>query len=224
MAFGSTPADSNNIPIGCVYVPGVGFKAWQGGTLFTDGSSNDSAPGRMEITASSKATYVASGNVVPVTGATDLVTIIGSATKLVKLMRVIFSGTIVTAAINGSVSLVKRSTADTAGTSTAPTIIPLDSNNAAATAVLAAYTANPTLGNTVGTIWQAKYLYQIAASGNPTVLMIDFSQLGQAGTLRGVAQQLGLNLNAVALASAGAGGSAVVFHSRGKAGPNATHR
>ena len=211
MAFGSTPADSNNIPIGCVYVPGVGFKALQGGTLFTDGSSNDSAPGRMEITASSKATYVASGTVVPVTGATDLVTIIGSATKLVKLMRVIFSGTIVTAAINGSVSLVKRSTADTAGTSTAPTIIPLDSNNAAATAVLAAYTANPTLGTTVGTIWQAKYLYQIAASGNPTVLTIDFSQLGQTGTLRGVAQQLALNLNAVAFASAGSVDYSFVF-------------
>ncbi len=211
MAFGSTPADSNNIPIGCVYVPGVGFKAWQGGTLFTDGSSNDSAPGRMEITASSKATYVASGTVVPVTGATDLVTIIGSATKLVKLMRVIFSGTIVTAAINGSVSLVKRSTADTAGTSTAPTIIPLDSNNAAATAVLAAYTANPTLGTTVGTIWQAKYLYQIAASGSPTVLMIDFNQLGQMGTLRGVAQQLALNLNAVAFASAGSVDYSFVF-------------
>src|SRR5438067_1627281 len=41
-----------------------------------------------------------------------------------------------------------------------------------------------------GTVWQAKYLYVIAASGNPSVLTIDFNQMGQSGTLRGVAQQL----------------------------------
>jgi len=212
MAVGSTPRDSGNIPLGCVLVPGDNTpQALQGGAEFTDAGGNVSAPARMEITPNSKTTYVASGTVVPVTGATDLVTIIGSATKLVKLLRVVFSGTIVTAAINGSVSIVKRSAADTAGTSTAPTIIPLDSNNAAATAVLAAYTANPTLGTAVGTIWQAKYLYVIAASGNPSVLTIDFNQLGQAGTLRGVAQQLALNLNAVAFASAGSVDYSFVF-------------
>jgi len=212
MPVGSTPRDSGNIPLGCVLVPGDSTpQALQGGAEFTDANSNISAPVRAELTPNTKTTYVASGTVVPVTGATDLVTIIGSATKLVKLLRVVFSGTIVTAAINGSVSIVKRSTADTAGTSTAPTIIPLDSNNAAATAVLAAYTANPTLGNTVGTVWQAKYLYPIAASGSPAVLIIDFSQLGQSGTLRGVAQQLALNLNAVAFASAGSVDYSFVF-------------
>jgi hypothetical protein len=212
MAVGSTPRDSGNIPLGCVLVPGdTTPQALQGGAEFTDANSNISAPARMEVTPNTKATYVASGTVVPVTGATDLVTIIGSATKLVKLIRIIFSGTILTTAINGSVSIVKRSTADTAGTSTAPTIIPLDSNNAAATAVLAAYTANPTLGTTVGTIWQSKYLYQPAATGIPTVLTIDFNQMAQTGTLRGVAQQLALNLNAVAFASAGSVDYSFVF-------------
>jgi len=209
---GNSQLDATGIPTGSVKVPGVtALKAIQGGAVFTDAAGDDSAPLRAELTPNTKATYVASGTVVPVTGATDLVTIIGSATKLVKLIRVVFSGTILTAAINGSVSIVKRSTADTLGTSSAPTIIPLDSNNAAATAVLAAYTANPTLGTPVGTIWQAKYLYQIAASGNPTVLVIDFSQLGQSGTLRGVAQQLALNLNAVAFASAGSVDYSFVF-------------
>lgn len=212
MAVGSTPRDSGNIPLGCVLVPGdTTPQALQGGAEYTDSQGNTSAPARMEITSNSKATYVASGTVVPVTGATDLVTIIGSATKLVKLIRVVFSGTIATAAISGSVSIVKRSSADTAGTSTAPTIIPLDSSNAVVTAVLAAYTANPTLGTTVGTIWQAKYLYVIAASGNPAILTIDFNQLGQAGTLRGVTQQLALNLNAVAFASAGSVDYSFVF-------------
>jgi hypothetical protein len=212
LAVGSTPRDSGNIPLGCVLVPGdTTPQALQGGAEFTDANSNISAPARVELTPNTKRTYVASGTVVPVTGATDLVTIIGSATTLVKLLRVVFSGTILTAAINGSVSIVKRSTADTAGTSTRPTIIPLDSGNAAATAVLAAYTANPTLGTTIGTVWQAKYLYPIAASGSPSVLTIDFNQLGQAGTLRGVAQQLALNLNAVAFASAGSVDYSFVF-------------
>ena len=210
---GASQLDVSGIPTGSVKVPGVTLlKAFQGGAVFTDSLGDDSAPIRAEITPNSKTTYVASGTVVPVTGATDLVTIIGSATKLVKLIRVVFSATILTAAINGSVSIVKRSTADTGGTSTAPALIPLDSANAAATAVIAAYTANPTgLGTAVGAIWQAKYLYQIAASGNPTVLTIDFNQLGQAGTLRGVAQQLALNLNAVAFASAGSVDYSFVF-------------
>lgn len=44
MAYPSTPRDANNIPIGCVYVPGVGFVALQGGTsVNTDGNGNQSA-------------------------------------------------------------------------------------------------------------------------------------------------------------------------------------
>jgi len=66
MAFGATPLDSGNIPIGSVYVPGTGFKALQGGTLFTDASSNDSAPARMEIVGGSKATYAYSASAIDV--------------------------------------------------------------------------------------------------------------------------------------------------------------
>jgi hypothetical protein len=212
MAIGNTTRDFGNIPMSCALPVGDATpQPIRGGKEYTDSQSNVSTNVAMTIEDGWKATYVASGTVVPVTGCTDLVTIIGSATRTVKLIRVLFSGTILTTAINGSVSLVKRSTADTAGTSTAPAIIPLDSLNAAATAVLAAYTANPTLGTTVGTIWQAKYLYQPAATGNPTVLTIDFNQLGQAGTLRGVVQQIALNLNAVAFASAGSVDYSFVF-------------
>ena len=49
MAFGSTPRDAQQIPVGSVYVPGVGFVAWQGGTQSTDGSSNTSAPGVIQL-------------------------------------------------------------------------------------------------------------------------------------------------------------------------------
>jgi hypothetical protein len=203
---GASQLDSGGIPTGSLKVPGVTLlKAIQGGAVFTDGLGDDSAPMRSELTNGTKRTYVGAGTVVPVTGATDLITIIGSATTLVKLIRVVFSATILTTAINGSISMVKRSAADTGGTSTAPTLVPLDSGNAGATAVMAAYTANPAaLGTVVGSIWTSKYLYQPAATGNPApVLVIDFNQMGQAGTLRGVAQQIALNLNAVTLASAG---------------------
>src|SRR5258708_20970330 len=117
MAVGSTPRDSGNIPLGCVLVPGdTTPQALQGGAEFTDANSNISAPVRAEITPNSKATYVASGTVVPVTGATDLVTIIGPATRLVKLLPLIFSRTTASVRLNPLVSIVKPSTSATAVT------------------------------------------------------------------------------------------------------------
>jgi hypothetical protein len=94
MAFGSTPADSNNIPIGCVYVPGTGFKALQGASkYFTDASSNDSAPVRVEEVGGSKATYTyAINSLAPPATATDIMVLRGSATKLVKVVRIQVSG------------------------------------------------------------------------------------------------------------------------------------
>src|SRR5437667_9906958 len=118
MAFGSTPADSNNIPIGCVYVPGVGFKALQGGTLFTDSSSNDSAPARMEVVSGSKATYTYAINALALLAShTDLFVLRGSATKTVKVIHFELSGLATTSA--QVIALLKKHTiADTGGTGT----------------------------------------------------------------------------------------------------------
>ena len=134
MAFGATPRDSGSIPLGSVYSPNVGLIALQGGVSQTDGSANQSGAVVATNVDGQKPTYSASGTVVPVTGATDLVTIIGSATRTIKIVRIVFSGTILTTTINGSVSLIKRSAVDTAGTQTAPTMVAHDSGNAAATA------------------------------------------------------------------------------------------
>ena len=100
-----------------------------------------------------KATYCATiTGLVPPAAATDIFTIIGSATKTIRISRIQFSGR-ATAAAACDVSIVKRSTADTGGTpGTVPTIVPLDSTDAAATAVCATYTAVPTLGTAVGAI------------------------------------------------------------------------
>jgi hypothetical protein len=209
MAFGSTPADSNNIPIGCVYVPGVGFKALQGGTLFTDASSNDSAAVRTEDSGGTKATYTYTiSATAPYATPTDWVVIRGSATKLMKIMHVEYSG-VATAATAGNIILVKKHTiANTAGTSTNPAAIKHDSNDGAATGLVLLYTVAPTIDGTAaiwktvrltyglvaaaaGTWAQDRYVYDYAADPYEPLV------------LRGVAQECAFNFNSVAIPAGG---------------------
>ncbi len=206
MAFGSTPADSNNIPAGCVYVPGVGFKVLQGGTLFTDGSSNDSAPLRAEATPGSKATYsyvvtaTAPGYATP----QDWIVLRGSATKTIKVVRIEISGAITTAA-GYIVSLKKHTIANTGGTSTNPTPIKHDSNDGANTGTILLYTVAPTT-DASATIW--KYIRMIlqpplnGAAGTvvTTPFIYDYAQEPyEPMVLRGVAQELAFNLGGIAI-------------------------
>lgn len=147
-----------------------------------------------------KVTYSASSNgLVAAASATDIWTITGSATKTIKITRIVIGGR-ATAVANADIVLVKRSAADTGGTSTAPTAVPYDSLQGAATATLAAYTANPTTGTLVGNLGVYQY-----ALGNLTTgvghdeLTLDFG--GRAGSkpiiLRGAAEQFGINLAGV---------------------------
>ena len=130
--------------------------------------------------------------------ATDVFTITGSATKTIRVTRIQISG-IATTAGAFDVALIKRSTANTAGTSSAPTLVAHDSSSAAATAVVRAYTANPTLGTAVGTLQVRRIVLTTAAAGvaeTPTVI-----ELGLRGEqpifLRGVTEVLAVNLNGV---------------------------
>jgi hypothetical protein len=152
-----------------------------------------------------RATYRASiSALAAVTGCTDLLTITGSATKTIHLLRVEFSGTVATAALYLDVLGIKRSTADTGGTSTAPTIVSFDSADPAATATVLAYTANPTLGTPVGTIRADKVLLPLTGTpALPDRLVWEFgNRPDKAVVLRGIAQVFAINLNAVALANA----------------------
>jgi hypothetical protein len=198
MAFGSQPVDSNNWPIANVYVPGTGFKALQGGTAFTDASSNDSSPVRFELTSPSKATYCSAIYALNmVSGATDVFTLTGSASKLVKVLRVEFSATQITASAAFDARWVKRSTADTAGTTTSTNLYtaPVDSSMAAASATVLAYTANPTLGTQVGAPLISKYLIQLT-SAVPQVIARDFANIpGGPITLRGTSDVFAFNMN-----------------------------
>jgi hypothetical protein len=134
--------------------------------------------------------------------ATDIFTIYGSATTVVRITRVTISATQTTAGTI-SVLLIRRSSANTGGTSTSPAIAPMDSNNAAATATVKAYTVNPTgLGTAVATILSEKlFVAAPATASGGGISIFDFGIRGtQPVVLRGVAQGLVVNLNSTTVA------------------------
>ena len=139
-------------------------------------------------------------NVAPAALATDVFTLTGSATKTIWVYRIILTGTQTTAS-QFTVLLAKRSTANSAGTSTTPTVVPVDSGDAAGTAVMRAYTANPTTGNLVGNISSSKIFIPGAttAAFAPGGLWDFRSDLIKGPVLRGTGEVLAVNLNGVTL-------------------------
>lgn len=133
----------------------------------------------------------------PVATPTDFWQITGSATKIVRVLRISISG-IATSATSVDLQLIKRSTASTGGTPTAPTIAPHDSNDSAATAVVNQFAANPTTGTGVGTVRSQKL--NLGATGAAGVIAWDFTtRNGKGFVLRGVAQSLNLNWGGAAV-------------------------
>lgn len=128
---------------------------------------------------------------------TDIFTLTGSATKTIRVTRIQISATQSTASA-ANIFLVKRSTANTGGTATTLTAVPLDSTNVAATAVARSYTANPTTGTLVGNL-RVNKLFVSAASGSPGTLDWKFGEGTQAIYLRGATEVLSVNLNAATL-------------------------
>lgn len=137
------------------------------------------------------------GLAIPQTGAMDAVCLIGSSSKVVRVKRLSISGVDATAQ-TVAVTMVKRSTANSGGTSTAPTIGALDSINPAATAVVKAYTAAPTPGTAVATLRaQSLALSAAATAVSPAVTWsFDPSDMGQEIVLRGAAESVCLNFPA----------------------------
>lgn len=83
---------------------------------------------------------------------TDWITIVGSATKTTTISRLSVCGIDASTAAVMYVAVIKRSTADAAGTSTPVTAVNLSGTPTSATASVNIYTANPTLGTAVGTL------------------------------------------------------------------------
>lgn len=159
---------------------------------------------------SKKKTYRAS-TIVPLVAAVTVnvpfFNIIGSATSTVVVKRIRVSGMTLTAVGYFAINAEKLSTASSGGTSTTLPSVVLDSNDAAAAAVVKAYTVAPTKGNLVGTIasWRALWQATVAAAAGVTVEHVfDFGDTYETKGvyLRGVAQELAL-VFPVVLASAG---------------------
>ncbi len=152
-------------------------------------------------TMGAKRTYRASTIIPLVTAVTvnrTIWNIIGSATTTVTVKRIRISGVSIATAVNYLVfNLVKYSTATSGGTSTTLVAVPIDSNSAAATAVVKAYTAVATDGALIGTLCSAKVLCPITATAAALQfgedIFFDFTANGQNGiVLRGTAQELAL--------------------------------
>lgn len=135
-----------------------------------------------------------SGNITVVASATDIFTISGNASNTVLVTKVRVSAT-QTAAGDVDIALIKRSSADTAGTSSNPTAVPHDSGDTVVS-VITAYTANPTLGGTVGTVRFTKTQIGTTALTSPPIEW-NFGERGKGILLSGTAQQLAVNLGGV---------------------------
>lgn len=136
--------------------------------------------------------------------ATDIVTLSGSASKLVRPQFIVLSG-LATAAAFALVDFIKRSVADSGGgTPGTPACVPWGPSAVAATAVVTTYTANPTIDGTnafgtIGTL-RVPLLTAAAVPFDPSVI-IDFRGPHHAPiVLDGVAQQLAINLKATTYA------------------------
>jgi hypothetical protein len=136
----------------------------------------------------------------PAATATDVFIIQGSATKTIRVLKIQLYATQTTAGA-ASIFLIKRSTANTAGTAVATTKVPFDSTNPAATATVQHYTANPTVGTTVGNVQAYRGIIPAAASliNNPIITWTFGENSGQSVVLRGTTELLAINLNSVTI-------------------------
>jgi hypothetical protein len=145
-----------------------------------------------------KPTYSATSAFSPTaTAATDVCILNGSATKTIKVRRIYFNA-LATTAVSDPIAIIKRSTANSGGTSVGLSEIALDSTSAAASAAALTYTANPTVGTAVGTIADPYFSIGNLTTGGaqafPSQLL--FGELGSPIVLRGAAQSVAVNLNA----------------------------
>lgn len=154
------------------------------------------------LESSNKAVYAASGlPITPPATPTDIVRISGSASKTVRVLKIILNTTQTATGINDWF-IIKRSTANVGGTSAATVSTPFDSAFAAPTAVCLRYTANPTtLGTVVGNVAICNILSSSIAPGTSGTSYVPyvFDFTNNPVVLRGVAEGLSINFNGAAL-------------------------
>lgn len=187
------------------FVAAVGM-GWDGAThrevlVATDGTQQIGGTVNIVPLDGNKATYSAAVTGLTVAAApTDIFTITGSATKTIRITRISFTGS-ETTATQRDVVLLKRSAANTGGTSTTQTNVPHDSTSAAGTATIRSYTVNPTgLGALVGAL-RSRKVFIATTTTNSDEMILDFGDKpAQALVIRGTGEVVSINLNSVASA------------------------
>lgn len=143
-------------------------------------------------------TYSASARTTPATSATDFMFIPGNGTTTVYVTKVVISGLATTARLQ-DIQLIKRTTANTGGTSSSMSIAQHDSTDAVPSSTPITYTANPTgLGSSGGIFRQAFAALGVAASSDDNILTFDFGDKGRPIVLRAATQGLAVNLSGTA--------------------------
>lgn len=149
---------------------------------------------------------------VPAASATDIVCLAGAASKTIRVREIVLSGSAGTL-VTVPVALIRRAAVNTAGTAAGTTANPAnaitkrDSRNGTAVAVPIAYTANPTITDSAGTVFAASSLTLPVTSAGTVSVPLKFaftdamSNLVQPPVLRGAAQQMCLNLTGVSVSS-----------------------
>lgn len=166
-------------------------------------------PGMSCLSEPTVGTYAATGiGIVPAASATDIACLTGSATKVIRVQRIRVSGSAGTL-ISVPVLITKHASANTGGTAATGAALPvpytLDTANAAVSATATSYTANPTIADSAAGIVTAAIL-GLGLTGTTlgsAGVLFDFGDLTYAEkpTLRGVAQQVCVNLNATSPSS-----------------------
>jgi len=186
-----------------------GNNAAQSMAAFQDLSSVNYAGVSLDST---QQTYRASANFTPTaTGAVTMITVTGSATKTVRIKRIMIGG--VSTALSASVFQLLRVTAlGAGGTLVAPTVAKMDTGSAAATAVVNHWTSTLKATGTGGGGPLATALITTSTVTTPTVALAGVPQMmfpevgapiGQSIVLRGVADIL--EIQNVTPANLGAG-------------------
>ncbi len=151
-----------------------------------------------------KPTYSATRLITPASSATDVCILGGSATRSVRVRRIIFSGYTTGTAVTEPVAILKRSTLGTGGTQQLIDMVPHDTTNTltnaanTATANAEAFTANPTVGTLVGALADVYVSFQ-ATTGINSGYQFEFGRLGSPIVLRSAAQNVVVNLNGVTI-------------------------
>jgi hypothetical protein len=187
-------ATTNRAPV----LPGVYQTSYLNGTAATQGRDAAESVGTdgllwtAQLPSIRPASYVAEASIAG-SSTTDNAVLPGNASNTVLVTGVRVSCTQTTAGIV-TLTLVKRSAADTSGTSASMTAVPDDSNYAGAASAPLSYTGTgPTVGTAVGNVDAYKLGCMATGTAAPNDIYI-LNRRQKPIVLRGTAQQLAVNM------------------------------